>query len=310
MTALTTSDITPAPMPATSRSARRVAGLVLARPRRRTSLDTVMRSLTAGATILILIPLVALVGYVTVNALPWIDLEFLTSGPVDFVRGGALNAMLGSLQMIPLATLIAAPVGILAGIFLAELAPPRWASAIRFGTDVMVGLPSVVVGVFCYALLVVPFHGYSAIAGIVALAVIMVPVIARNTEEILRLVPASVREGALALGMPRWRVILTVLIRAGLGGLVTGVVLAVARGAGETAPLLLTALGSRLVNVGRLGEPMDTLPTFIYTNSGQPSPVLVGQAWAAALILLVFVLAANIIVRLLTRRRSSGGTTR
>ncbi len=269
-----------------------------------------MRGLTGVATVFILIPLVALVGYVTVNALPWIDLEFLTSGPVDFTRGGALNAILGSLQLIPLATLIAAPLGILGGVFLAEIASPRLANVIRFGTDVMVGLPSVVVGVFCYALLVVPFHGYSAIAGVVALAVIMVPIIARNTEEILRLVPASVREGALALGMPRWRVILTVLVRAGLGGLVTGVVLAVARGAGETAPLLITALGSRLVNVGHLNEPMDTLPTFIYTNSGQPSPVLIGQAWAAALILLLFVLAANIVVRVLTGRRSSGGNNR
>jgi phosphate transport system permease protein len=288
----------------------RVAQRVLARTRRRTVVDRVMRGFTAAATILILIPLVALVTYVTVEALPWIDLEFLTTGPVDFVHGGALNAMLGSLQIIPLATLLAAPLGILAGVFLAELAPPRLADAIRFGTDVMVGLPSVVIGVFCYALLVLPFHGYSALAGIVALTVIMVPVIARNTEEILRLVPASVREGALALGMPRWRVVLTVLIRAGLGGLVTGVVLAVARGAGETAPLLLTALGSRLVNVGNLLQPMDTLPTFIYTNSGQPSPVLVGQAWAAALILLILVLAANIVVRLLTGRRSSGGNNR
>jgi phosphate transport system permease protein len=288
----------------------RVAERVLARTRRRTALDRVMRGLTVGATILILIPLVALVAYVAINAWPWIDIEFLTAGPGDFVHGGALNAIFGSLQLIPLATLIAAPLGILAGVFLAELAPPRLADAIRFGTDVMVGLPSVVIGVFCYALLVLPFHGYSALAGIVALAVIMIPVIARNTEEILRLVPASVREGALALGMPRWRVVLTVLIRAGLGGLVTGVVLAVARGAGETAPLLLTALGSRLVNVGNLTQPMDSLPTFIYTNSGQPSPVLVGQAWAAALLLLIFVLAANIVVRVLTRRRTSGGTNR
>ncbi len=295
------------PAPAT---VGRVARLVLTRTPRRTLTDRVMRGLTGVATVFILIPLVALVGYVTVNALPWIDLEFLTSGPVDFTRGGALNAILGSLQLIPLATLIAAPLGILGGVFLAEIAPPRLANMVRFGTDVMVGLPSVVVGVFCYALLVVPFHGYSAIAGVVALAVIMVPIIARNTEEILRLVPASVREGALALGMPRWRVILTVLVRAGLGGLVTGVVLAVARGAGETAPLLITALGSRLVNVGHLNEPMDTLPTFIYTNSGQPSPVLIGQAWAAALILLLFVLAANIVVRVLTGRRSSGGNNR
>lgn len=282
-----------------------VATLVLARPRRRRLIDAAMRWLATAATALILVPLGAVIAYVVVNGWPWLDVEFLTSGPLDEVHGGALNAILGSLQLVPLAALVATPVGILGGIYLSELAPPRVAAAIRFGADVMVGLPSVVVGVFCYAILVVPFHQYSAAAGVVALAVIMVPVILRNTEEILRLVPPSVREGGLALGMPRWRTTTVVVIRAGFGGLVTGVILAVARASGETAPLLLTSLGSRLVNVGELARPMDALPTFIYINSGQPSPVLVGQAWAAALVLVVFVLVANVTARLVAARRSS-----
>lgn len=298
--------MTAATPPATAPRAGRVADLVLARSRRRTATDRAMRLLAALATLLVLVPLAAIVLYVVVNGWPWMDLEFLTAAPVDDIHGGALTAILGSLQLVPLATLIAAPVGILGGIFVAEIASPRVAAGIRFAADVMVGLPSIVVGVFCYAILVIPFRTFSAAAGVAALAVIMIPVILRNTEEILRLVPHAVREGGLALGLPRWRTIMTVVIRAGFGGLVTGVILAVARASGETAPLLLTALGSRLINIGGLGTPMDSLPTFIYTNSGQPSPVLVGQAWAAALLLLVFVLVANVIVRVLTARRPSG----
>jgi phosphate transport system permease protein len=266
-----------------------------------------MRGLALLATVALLLPLAALVGYVAVEGWPWIDREFLTSGPVDYVRGGALNAILGTLQMVPLASLVAAPLGILGGIFVAEIAHPRLAAVVRFGSDVLIGLPSIVVGVFVYAVLVVPFHGYSALAGVAALAIIMVPVVLRNTEEILLLVPRSVREGGLALGMPRWRMITLVVVRAGFGGILTGVVLAVARAAGETAPLLLTALGNRLVNVGDVTKPMDSLPVFIYTNSGQPSPVLIGQAWAAALLLLVFVLTANVIVRIAAARRTHRG---
>ncbi len=293
---------------ATPMARARVADLVVARPRRRRFVDGFMRGLTLLATGLILIPLVAVTAYVVINGLPWLDWELLTTPPVDNVRGGALNAILGSLQMVPLAAILAAPIGILGGIYLSELAHPRVATAIRFGADVMVGLPSVVVGVFCYAVLVVPFKTYSAIAGIVALSIIMVPMILRNTEEILRLVPPSVREGGLALGMPRWRTITRVVVRAGFSGIVTGIILGVSRAAGETAPLLVTALGSQLVNVGELTRPMASLPVFIYVNSGQPSPVLVGQAWAAALLLVVFVLVANIVARVLTARRSSRGS--
>ena len=288
----------------------RLGDRLLARPRGRTAVDRAMRGATLAATVLVLIPLAALVAYVVIEGWPWLDMEFLTSPPVDYVRGGALNAIVGTLQLVPIATLIAAPIGVLGGVYLAELAPGRMAAGVRFGTDILVGLPSIVVGVFVYTLLVVPFHTYSAIAGVTALAILMVPVILRNTEEMLRLVPASVREGALALGMPRWRVITKVVLRAGFSGILTGIVLAVARAAGETAPLLLTALGNRLVNVGDLRKPIDALPIFVYVNSGQPSPVLIGQAWAAALLLLVFVLAANVLVRIAASRRSTSGRRR
>jgi phosphate transport system permease protein len=286
-------------------AAPRLADRLRTRSRWRTWVDRTMRGLSVAATVLILIPLAALIAYVAIEGWPWIDLEFLTSPPVDYIHGGALAAILGTLQIVPLATLVAAPVGVLGGIFLAEIASDRVATIIRFGADVLVGLPSIVVGVFVYTVLVVPFHSYSALAGIAALAIIMFPVILRNTEEMLRLVPASVREGALALGMPRWRVIARVVVRAGFNGLLTGVILAFARAAGETAPLLLTALGSRLVNVGALTRPMDALPMFVYVDSGQPSPVLIGQAWGAALLLLVFVLAANVLVRIAASRRST-----
>jgi phosphate transport system permease protein len=282
----------------------RLADLLLAPSATRTALDRAMRLATLVATLLVLAPLVALVGYVAVEGWPWLDREFLTAPPIDYVHGGALSAILGTFQMVSLAALIAAPVGILGGIYLAEFASARAGDAVRFAADILVGLPSIVVGVFVYTLIVVPLHTYSAVAGVAALAIVMVPMILRNTEEMLRLVPASVREGALAVGLPRWRVITKVVVRASLGGILTGIILAVARAAGETAPLLLTALGSRLVNVGQLGQPMDALPMFVYTNSGQPSPVLIGQAWAAALVLLVFVLAANVIVRLAAARRS------
>jgi len=258
----------------------RLGDRLLARPRGRTAVDRAMRGATLAATVLVLIPLAALVAYVVIEGWPWLDMEFLTSPPVDYVRGGALNAIVGTLQLVPIATLIAAPIGVLGGVYLAELAPGRMAAGVRFGTDILVGLPSIVVGVFVYTLLV------------------------------LRLVPASVREGALALGMPRWRVITKVVLRAGFSGILTGIVLAVARAAGETAPLLLTALGNRLVNVGDLRKPIDALPIFVYVNSGQPSPVLIGQAWAAALLLLVFVLAANVLVRIAASRRSTSGRRR
>jgi phosphate transport system permease protein len=199
--------------------------------------------------------------------------------------------------MIPLATLVSVPIGVLGAIYVAEFSGRRSATIVRFAADVLVGIPSILVGIFVFTFLVLPFKQFNAFAGSMALALLMIPVIMRTTEEILLLVPGTLREASLALGVPMWRTVLSIVLRTGLTGILTGVMLAVARAFGETAPLLFTALGSRLVNVGDFAKPMDALPIFIYVNARQPFPALNQQAWGAALLLLIIVLTINIIVR-------------
>jgi phosphate transport system permease protein len=199
--------------------------------------------------------------------------------------------------MVALATIVAVPVGTLAAVYVNEFARTSTSRAIRFAADVLVGVPSILIGIFVFTFLVLPFKQFNAFAGGIALAVIMIPVIMRTTEEILKLVPGSLREASLALGIPMWRTVLSIVMRTGLTGILTGVMLAVARAFGETAPLLFTALGSRLVNVGDFKKPMDALPLFIYNNARQPFPALNQQAWASALLLLIVVLAINVLVR-------------
>jgi phosphate transport system permease protein len=206
--------------------------------------------------------------------------------------------------MVSLATLIAVPFGLLAGVYVSEFAGRRMANVVRFSADVLVGVPSILVGVFVFTFLVLPFKQYNAFAGSVALAVIMVPVIMRTTEEILKLVPGDLREASLALGVRRWRTVLSIAIRTGWPGILTGIMLAVARAAGETAPLIMTALGSRLVNIGDFSRPMSALPLFIYENARQPFPALNQQAWGAAFLLLLAVLFINILVRARSLRGS------
>ena len=211
--------------------------------------------------------------------------------------GGAANAVVGTLQMVPLAALIAVPVGVLGAVYIAEFANSRSARVTRFCADVLVGMPSILIGVFVFTFLVLPFKQFNGFAGSVALAVIMIPVVMRTTEESLHLVPNSLREASLALGVPAWRTVLSVVLRTGLPGILTGSMLAIARAMGETAPLLFTALGSRVVNVGDFGRPMDSLPLFIYVNARQPVDALNQQAWGAAFLLLLIVLIINVAVR-------------
>jgi phosphate transport system permease protein len=273
---------------------------------RRAILDRAMQVVTVGSAILAVLPLIALLVFVTVNGIQAISIDLLTKPPkATGVGGGAASAILGSIQMVGLATLIAVPVGLAAGIYVSELAGRRTGSVVRFTADVMVGIPSILIGVFVFTFLVLPFKQYNAFAGSVALAVIMVPVIMRTTEEILRLVPGDLREASLALGVRRWRTVLSVAVRTGWPGILTGIMLAVARAAGETAPLIMTALGSRLVNVGDFTRPMDALPLFIYNNARQPFPKLNEQAWGAAFLLLLAVLAINILVRFRSLRATS-----
>jgi phosphate transport system permease protein len=271
--------------------------------RRRAAFDRAMRTIALIAAAVCVIPLAAVILFVAINGAPALSLDLLTKAPKALgVGGGAASAVLGSLQMIPLAALMAIPIGIAAAVYVSEFGGRRSARIVRFAADVLVGIPSILVGIFVFTLLVLPFHQFNAFAGSVALALLMVPVIMRTAEEILRLVPGSLREASLALGIPMWRTVLSVVLRTGLTGILTGVMLAVARAFGETAPLLFTALGSRLVNVGDFSKPMDSLPIFVYTNARAPITALNQQAWGAALLLLLIVLTINIFVRVRSLR--------
>lgn len=266
--------------------------------RRRTIVDRAMRGLSLGATLLCVVPLGAVLVFVTAKGLPALNLDLITKGPRALgIGGGALNAIVGTLQMVPVAALIAVPSGVLGAVYVAEFAHRRSARIVRFAADVLVGIPSILIGIFVFTFLVLPFGQFNAFAGSVALAIIMLPVVMRTTEESLNLVPNALREASLALGIPMWRTVLSVVLRTGLPGILTGSMLAFARAMGETAPLLFTALGSRIVNVGDFGRPMDALPLFIYTNARQPVDALNEQAWGAALLLLLVVLIINVAVR-------------
>ena len=266
--------------------------------RRRTIVDRVMRGLALAAAIICVIPLGAVLAFVIGNGISALNIDLLTKPPKALgLGGGALNAILGSLQMVPPAALLAVPIGVLGAVYVAEFGNRRSARIIRFSADVLVGVPSIIIGIFVFTFLVLPFKQFNAFAGSVALAVIMVPVIMRTTEESLHIVPNSLREASLALGVPVWRTVFSVVIRTGLSGILTGTMLAFARAMGETAPLLFTALGSRLINVGNFAKPMDALPVFIYVNARQPNELLNQQAWGAAFLLLAIVLIINVAVR-------------
>ncbi|HEY4753410.1 MAG TPA: phosphate ABC transporter permease PstA [Candidatus Limnocylindrales bacterium] len=280
--------------PAVDRRATLTSGL----GGRRTAVDRLMRGLAVACTAICIVPLVAILLYVTVQGIKGLSVDLLTKPPTTLGEGGgAVNSILGTIQMVGLASLLAIPLGVLAGVYLSEYASGRVARTVRFAGDVMVGIPSILIGVFVFTILVLPFGQYNAFAGAVSLAVIMIPVIMRTTEEILVLVPDALREASYALGIRRYRTILTIVIRTGLAGILTGVMLAVARAAGETAPLIMTALGSRLVNVFQWGQPMDAMSLFVYNGSRSPYPAVQEQAWAVAFLLLLFVLVINVIVR-------------
>ena len=266
--------------------------------RRRKIVDRSMRTLAFGAALLCAVPLIAVLYFVTANGLAAFSLDLITKPPKALgIGGGAANAVVGTAQMVALAAVIAVPIGVMAAVYVGEFAERRSARLIRFCADVLVGVPSILIGIFVFTFLVLPFKQFNGFAGAVALAVIMIPVVMRTTEESLNLVPNALREASLALGVPVWRTVLSVVLRTGLPGILTGSMLAFARAMGETAPLLFTALGSRLVNVGDFGRPMDALPLFIYVNARQPVDALNQQAWGAAFLLLLVVLIINVAVR-------------
>jgi len=217
--------------------------------------------------------------------------------------GGIANAIFGSLVMVALATFIGAPIGIMAGIYLAEYNPKGWlSSVIRFVNDILLSAPSIVIGLFVYALVVAQFRSFSGIAGAVALALIVIPVVIRTTENMLQLVPPGLREAAYALGTPKWQVILSITLRAARAGVVTGVLLAVARIAGETAPLLFTALSNQFWTAD-LTQPMASLPVTIFKFAMSPYENWQQLAWAGVFLITLAVLALNILARVLTRNK-------
>jgi phosphate transport system permease protein len=271
---------------------------------RRKFTDVFVRSACVVAAVVALIPLVSVLYYVTARGIGGINWDFFTElpKPVGESGGGMANAIVGTLKLVFLSCVIGIPPGVLAGVYLAEFGHSRFGKLVRFSADVMSGVPSITVGIFVYSLVVLQTKQFSAWAGGIALAVLMLPTVTRTTEELLRLVPESLREAALGLGLPKWRATLRVMLRTAAPGIATGVMLAVARVAGETAPLLFTAFNNRFWGSG-FNEPTASLPVNIYTYAVSPYEEWHRQAWAAALVLLLLVLLLNISARLLVRSR-------
>jgi phosphate transport system permease protein len=274
--------------------------------RRRMLFDRFARACCVLATLLALLPLASVLIYVTAKGIGGLSWDLFTElpAPVGELGGGFGNAMVGTLLLVGLACAVSIPVGVLAGLYLSELGDTRLGKAVRFSADVMSGVPSIAVGIFVYTLVVLSMRRFSALAGGIALGILMLPTITRTTEELLKLVPDSLREAGLALGVPKWRVILRVVLRTGAPGIATGVMLAVARAAGETAPLLFTAFGNRFWSTS-LDKPIASLPVQIFTYAVSPYDDWHRQAWAAALVLIAMVLVLNVAARLLAYSRGA-----
>lgn len=251
-----------------------------------------------------IVPLASILFEVAKNGISAISIEFLTSPPGVFNQpgGGIATAIQGTLILVGLACIMGIPIGLLSGVFLAEFGNNRFGRAIRFLNDVLTGFPSIVIGILVYSILVVTMGSYSAIAGALALSIIMLPIVTRTTEESIKVVPTSIRDAAMALGVRRWRASLSVVLSTARSGVITGILLSVARIAGETAPLLLTVLGTQFFFSG-LNQPLDALPLRIYRNASLPYAFARQQGWGAALILILMVLGLNLAVRVATRGR-------
>lgn len=272
------------------------------RYKRRKALSVWMTSLLGLATLTAAGALLFVFGVVVVRGLPHLEWSFFVNlpKPVGEEGGGMLNAFIGSMLMVFLGSLVGIPWGVGAGIYLSEYGRGRLAFIIRFAADMLSSVPSIVIGLFVYVIVVRPMHRFSALAGAISMAVIMIPIVARNTEELLKLVPQHIREAGLALGIPRWKVTLWIVLRGSLSGLITGVMLAIARVAGETAPLLFTALNNRFFSAS-LDQPIASLPVQIYTYAISPFQDWNHQAWAGAFVLVAFVFLLNILTRWIMR---------
>ncbi|MBV8068692.1 MAG: phosphate ABC transporter permease PstA [Acidobacteriaceae bacterium] len=270
---------------------------------RRRITNVVMLSLTGFCTVLVIGVLFFILGYLFVHGARSLNLAFFTQlpKPSGETGGGMANAIVGSGKVLLIAVLIGVPIGSLAGIFLAEYSNKTFAFTIRYVVDLLNGIPSIVIGIVAYSLVVLPMKHYSTLAGGVALGIMMIPIAVRTTEEFLLAVPNSLREGAMALGATKAKTIFTVVVPAAISGLISGMMLNLARVAGETAPLLFTALGNMFWSKGWL-QPVATLPVMIYNYALAPAEDLHQQAWAAGFVLLALVLAINITARLIIAR--------
>ncbi len=278
----------------------------MSRPAFRRLVSAGMSFLTGLSAILVVLPLGLVFAFLLYQGVSALNLDFFTRlpKPVGEPGGGMANAIVGSLILIGLAVCLALPLGVLGGVYLAESRDPRVPWLVRFTADVLSGVPSIVIGIFAYTVIVLPMRRFSALAGGFALGIIMLPIVVRTTEELVRLVPASLREAALALGIPEWKVILRVVLPAARAGIITGVMVAVARVAGETAPLLFTAFGNRFWHTG-LDQPIAALPIQIYAYAIAPFDDWHRQAWAGSLVLIAMILVLSVVARIVTRGRYS-----
>jgi phosphate transport system permease protein len=273
------------------------------RTRARKALSNLVVALCAAAVVLALIPLFFVFFYVLKQGFSSLSWDFFTRmpKPVGEKGGGMANAIVGTLVLIGIAGLIAIPVGIIAGVYLSEYGKKKFASLVRFTADVLNGVPSIVIGIFAYSLAVLPVKHFSALAGGLALSFMMIPIITRTTEELLNLVPGTLREGSLALGATRARASFSVMVPAALPGIMTGILVALSRIAGETAPLLFTAFNNRFFST-KLHQPIASLPVQVYTYAISPYDDWHRQAWAGALVLVAVIFTFSVLARVVTRR--------
>lgn len=263
-----------------------------------------MFSFSVASAFIGIIVLFLILGYVIYKGVGGINLDFFTKlpTPVGVTGGGMANALIGSFYLIGLASLFSIPIGILIGVYLSEFGRGPFASAVRFVSESLTGVPSIVAGIFAYSVVVILMGRFSALAGAFALSLLMLPIIVKSTEELLKMVPNDLREASLALGIPRWKTIIRIVLSTAKSGIITGIMLAIARVGGEAAPLLFTAFGNSYMS-WRLDQPIASLPVQLYTYAISPYEDWHQKAWAAALVLMGIVLITNIIARIYARKK-------
>jgi phosphate transport system permease protein len=271
---------------------------------KRKTTSLIMMSLTFVATLAAIIPLVFIFYYTISKGITYLNLDFFIAmpKPVGETGGGMANAIVGTLILIGIGGAIGVPVGIMTGTYLSEFGNNKFGFIVRFLTDVLSGVPSIVVGVVAYTLVVIPMKHFSAFAGGIALGILMIPTITRTTEEMIKLVPHSLREAGLALGIPKWKTTLAIVLRSAWKGIATGVLLGLSRAAGETAPLLFTALGNRFWSTN-IGQPIASLTVYIYDYAKSPFEDWNQQAWTAALVLILLISILSLVFRIITRSK-------